>query len=367
MRAHVFSRFHAPTSRGAWPGVHQTYLLCRILRHLGYEVIHYGCEGADPEICTEHVCVALNGEIQEFCPDNTAAPPPASAFWVLTTSRAGLALRERCNKGDLLFFGGTPREQTIYQAVADLGIPVSYSVRQDDCWTPYKVFPSQVYRHWWYAKNNCDCAWFIGDTAIPDAFEPSWYKLADGTESERCLFAGPATYAAGIDRAVTLARTWGRSLHVIGSGVSLALHGELHLTDSQLPQPLRAPDLFFSPTLPHARFLEEMRKCSCVLCPDRQIVPFRRTAVEAMLSGVPVVAADHSSYCEIVTQGIRTNDWIGLVAKRPSQLLSGASLRSYAQCRYAWIHQADAYASFLQQVRLLHEHEYTTHYCGQKS
>ena len=216
-----------------------------------------------------------------------------------------------------------------------LGLPViEPMVGYDHCWAPYRVFPSYAHQHTLYATQR-DFTRITRhfDTVIPHFMPLSDFLLDDGAPppykgEDFLLFIGRDAPDKGLSLARHAAEAAGLPLRVVHNG----LFGQAK-----------------------ACLLARAR---AVLMPTLYVEPFGYVAIEAQLSGTPVITTDWGAFAETVIQGVtgfrcRTHaEFVRAILETPR--LDRATIRESARRRFALESVAGAYESYFRFVWNVH-------------
>jgi glycosyltransferase involved in cell wall biosynthesis len=177
------------------------------------------------------------------------------------------------------------------------------------------------------------------DCVITNFFNPDDFTL--GTEPrEFLLFLGRVNAKKGVHVAWQIAQAAGLPLVIAGpGGTATRADGQITIrADGILPLSGPTAQLtYIGPVLPKLR-AALLSKARAVLMPTQYIEPFGGVAVEAMLSGTPVVASDYGAFVETVTPdvGIRYRTLQEAVdAVEAVQTLDPAAIRASAIARFS--------------------------------
>jgi glycosyltransferase involved in cell wall biosynthesis len=286
----------------------KAWYLCQMLHSRGHEVIHLGVEGSDPP-CTENVAVISREEWAAHYEHpgakyyNTATDGSLRAYHEQYAARVRAAIEARITR---------PWEAIVActwgaaQIAATQGLPqfiVEAGIGYRHTWAQYRVFSSYAWMHFHYGKEGKygGNSWY--DVVIPNEIDPELFgygdvdaasgsaRRAEPTKSDELLFMGRMNDDKGVAIAIDVARRVGRKIAIVGQG-----------------DPAR-----FLKDNPHARYLPPvdcdgrrklMAKAAAFLCPTQYIEPLGNVALEAQLSGTPVICTDWGGFTETVLHGV---------------------------------------------------------------
>lgn len=342
------------------------YRLSQMLAGLGHEVYHYGTEGSDVP-CTEHIDV-LTQEVQKQAYGDWTS---RNQLWVhngndlaYRTFRKNAIeeIRGRAKHRDMILISNGswlaevgsafPAMQAIEPIVGYIG---SYS--------EYRVFPSYAWMHHMVgrqceqralsrkirAENFATGSWY--DAVIPHFFNPDEFTFSS-KKDDYYAFLGRLIARKGPHIAADMTKRLGARLVVAGQ--------PLYPDEPRKTECLRSLGLI----QPHIEYigtvgLEERSKlltnARAVIIPSLYFEPFGLVAVEALLSGTPVITTDWGSFPEIIPQGevgyrCRTMDDF-LWAARNIDKIDPKRCREYAVANFSMDRVAKAYQEYFTRVQ----------------
>jgi hypothetical protein len=270
-----------------------------MLRAVGYEVIHYGVEGAESgateqvDVLTQGVWRALGGEEPGAKQIGEGKADAGSLlYWEFNRCLVPL-LRARAVPGDVICcpFGTAHLEAMrhfpdVFVLETGIGYPVTFA--------QHRVFESLAWLHYHLGKQGQRDGVPSGlgsdyDFVIPNYFDPSEWKLGTGAGGYLCYF-GRLNWDKGLPIVLEIAKAR-PDLKVILCG-----QGD--------PTPwLTEPNIEARPPIHGAGRDELLGNALAVLCPSRYVEPFGGVAIEANLCGTPVLASDFGAFTETVHPG----------------------------------------------------------------
>ncbi len=317
MRLHLLSVPHTVTrldfSHCAFGGT-KVRLFSPMLRAQGYEVIHYGVEGAESgateqvELMTQKDHLKLLGldhyhqdprlQIGHFAQSNNPC-------YVQFNFSLRDALKERLQPGDAIClpFGaaheaaykGLPMVLSGEVAVIETGIGYSKPV----CHT--RVYESEAWRHWILGNEQREGMAFSSsrlEWVVPNYYDlddwPPMLEEADGLTDQ------------GLRTVVYL----GRVEEVKGCGIIPVLaraRPDLHFVICGQGDPetfLTEPNIEYREPISGRERAPYLGNALCSLHPSRYVEPFCGAAVEAMVCGTPVLTSDFGAFTETVIDGV---------------------------------------------------------------
>jgi glycosyltransferase involved in cell wall biosynthesis len=272
--------------------------LCKGLLHAGHEVIHYGHEESEVE-CTRHITVSYNRDLEaaygsydwrkEFFRHNTG-----DVAYRNFADRCNAELRLTKQEGDFLLIPFGWGHHKICEANQDMfvvesGIGYPWVLPRD--LARWKVFESYAIRNAVHGgervsrANNDDY-----EVVIPNYFEPDDFGPVSPATGY-VLYLGRITRAKGVHIVAEACHRAGRKLVIAGQG-NLA---------TEYDGPTDHIEIIGYADKPTRQKL--MREADCLVIASQYIEPFGGVAVEAMMSGTPVITSDTGAFTEWVIPG----------------------------------------------------------------
>ena len=326
--------------------------LCAMMHRRGHEVIHLGTEGSNPE-CTEHVSITPYDLWKKLY------GPPGTSFYNLNTEgeyrpyhdlyikNARKAIQERlgANWTAILAvpWGGSQRTATenLNQPVVESGIGYRHT------FSFFRVFESYAWMHFHFGleKRFEAARWY--DCVIPNAFDPEMFRFGPKKfRKDHFLFMGRLNDDKGVGLAAHVTKHIGAKLLIVGQG-----------------DPAR-----FLKNNPHVTYLppvgiEERKKlfaeCKAAFVPSFYLEPFAGVAVEAQMSGCPVITTDWGVFAETCQHGytgFRCRSFEHFVwAAKNIHKIDNMACRNWALENYSRERVALMYEEYFQQVLNLKE------------
>ena len=270
--------------------------LCRMLYDLGHEVIHLGTEGSNP-VCTEHVSITpydmwkdLYGKpgTNFYNFSNTGKYEP---FQKLYLENAVREISKRVTKPfeSIVCVTWGDAQRTAVETLPQQQIAVESGIGYKHTFAPYRVFESYAWMHMLYgvAGKHDGNGWY--DVVIPNAFDPDMFRFQE-KKSDYLLYMGRLNDDKGIYIARDIAKRSGMPLKIVGQGDPARF-----LADS--------PFVTYHPPAGVEERMELMANAKALLCPTQYVEPFGGVAVEAQMSGTPVICTDWGAFPETVCHG----------------------------------------------------------------
>lgn len=256
--------------------------LCDMLSGLGHDVVYYGglqCEGA----VAEHVVVVDEARHRWFGEETWADRvfdhwDPAEPCWAEMNAHAVNAIQGRLGPTDIIGLTMGRCQQAIADAFpghvkAETGIGY-----EGPSMSTHWCVESEAWRHWLYGRYGINDG-RLYDTVIPNAFDPEDYDFR-AEKDDYLLFLGRMTPRKG--------------LAIVGE---LAKHHRV-ITAGQGDERVPGAEHLGVVTGDDKRKL--LAGARALLAPTTYIEPFGGVAVEAMLSGTPVITTPFGAFSETV-------------------------------------------------------------------
>lgn len=362
MRVHVVSLPHTLLTRD-YDWCAYTAKVRRFVEMLargGHEAIVYGPDVHEVVGAAEYVTVVdyLDRALWFGAPewDRTRVfdqwSPEASCWRAMNQRVAGEA-RKRWQHGDILGIIGGLCQQPIADALSDLApIVVEWGIGYSGVLEgSHKVFESYAWAHHVAGlRGRDDIAYF--DDVIPNCFSPSEFQFRE--PDDYVLFMGRPTIRKGLPIVEEIAKRI--SLPVLHAGQP----GQTPIAGTE-----------YLGILTGDRKAETLARARAVLVPTTYLEPFGGVAVEAMMSGTPVITTDWGAFTETVEQGVTgyrcrmLRDF--LEAVDASADLDRAAIRDRATERFSTDEGSRLYSRYMERVSTLHHAGWYAGATGERS
>jgi glycosyltransferase involved in cell wall biosynthesis len=298
MKIFILGVPHTQTTRefNTCPFTMKAWQQCRMLHGRGHEVIHLGVEGSDPE-CSENVAVVSRDEwaahyghpgAKFYDSKSNGEHRPYHERWAAAVRQA---IRERVSRPWEAIVACTWGDT---QAVATKGLKqfvVESGIGYRHTFAKYRAFVSYAWLHFHYGKEGRPQGngWY--DVVIPNAVDPELFDFRPADKTDEMLYMGRLNDDKGVGIAIDLARRVGRRIAIVGQG---------------------NPERFLAGN-PHVRYLPPvgvegrrklMAEAAVLVCPTQYVEPLGNVALEAQLSGTPVLCTDWGGFPESVLHGV---------------------------------------------------------------
>ena len=281
----------------------KVYKLCEMLTSLGHEVFHYGCEGSNP-ICTEHVDVITDEFRKKFYPDEwhdkqwdyNVDDECHKVFFAKTIEE----IKKRTTKNNFLLCSWGWGHQPIAKVLSNSLIIVEPGIGYKDTFCSFRVFESYNWMSYVYGRGQMDPKegkrisqedGRFFDAVIPNYFDPKDFDYSEEKE-DYFLYLGRMVERKGIQVVIDVITRIGGHLKIAGQG-------------KFNPIPQQGGEI-----IEHIGFADVetrrhlLAKAKAVLMPTIYPEPFGGVAIEAMMSGTPVISTDWGVFPETVLNGL---------------------------------------------------------------
>jgi glycosyltransferase involved in cell wall biosynthesis len=301
MRLHLLSIPHTVTTKAFahCAFTQKVYKLPRMLRPLGYEVIHYGVAGSDSGANVDVILMEQDEHLdllghpyhaqpKGFYGDDAKADSPLYRQWNLY---ARDALKEYVQPGDCILL---PFGHAHASAVRDLPVlkagasAIESGIGYYDCLLPWRIYESEAVRHGCMAKEGRVGVHHASNRlefVVPNSYDVD--EWPEGAGGDAVVFLGRLTEGKGIPLILELA--------ALRPDVPFVLAGQ---GDPDAFGDVPPNVTFLGPlTTERAAFLGNAR---AIIAPSRYVEPFCGTVVEAALCGTPAITSAFGAFTETV-------------------------------------------------------------------
>jgi glycosyltransferase involved in cell wall biosynthesis len=267
--------------------------LCRMMMDEGHEVVHIGTEGSNP-VCTRNIDVMTHAEWEPVFGQRedsqllkTDLPPGYAAKYRERVKAAIVSLGWPSKSAIICLPWGGEQElaaQGIDQFIVASGIGNAHPFAE------YRVYESYANLHACLRQedNLHTAKWY--HVVIPNGIDPALFGPVQREKQPFALFMGRIMENKGLRVAVQACREVGMQLKIAGPGF---------------------PESFFEKTddvevlglIGGAQRRELLRTATATFTPSYYLEPFGNVAVEATMSGCPVIATDWGAFTEHVVHG----------------------------------------------------------------
>lgn len=322
--------------------------LVKMLNSLGHHVTLYGGPGDDTG-ATEHVAVVSAEDRQRWFGDTDWDETvfnqfdPLSAPWLAMNSRTVVAMQERIEPADIIFLTMGSAQAAIQQAfpnhvVAEPGCGYEGQLRNT-----HVCYESEAWRHYQYGRLGITDGRYY-DATIANFFDPDDYRVSKGRvdySSPYLLFMGRLTPRKGLEVVAELAKRF--PVVTAGQGDE------------------RIPKAGHRGVVSGQEKADLLAEAAAVLCPTSYIEPGGGVALEAMISGVPVIATPWGCFSETVCEGVSgwhcstLAEYVGAADEAMSGKLDPKAIREWALDRFTLEVCAPQYDRWLERLGTLYD------------
>lgn len=313
--------------------------LAAMLEATGHHPIVYS--GEDHEGAGEHVTVATRADQHRWFGDTDWTQRVFDRWdvdndpcWVEFNTALVSAIRARAQPGDVISLTMGRAHQAVADSIpevqaVELGIGYEGIIPNG-----FHVFESYAWMHQMYGRYHIDDGRYF-DSVIPNAFDPTELTYSE-TPDDYVLYLGRHTLRKGMAVVQELAK----HTKVITAGQDGPLDG-----------------IEWRGVVTGREKAELLAGAKAVLMPTAYIEPFGGVAIEAMMSGVPVITTDWGAFIETVEPGVsgyrcRTLGEF-LTALKDVEHLDRATIRAHALARWSLDAVAPLYDDYLTRLATL--------------
>jgi len=333
----------------------------KIMDILGEPVTAYWGGGSNTVNC-EVVELLSNDERIKFFGEDVGTRLPdiewttEKDYWAVFLYRAVREIKKRIQPGDIIAIWMGALMQNVTDTFKNDHAIIEPAVGYEGI-APHSTFACFESYAWMHHRYG---AYGVNDGRAFDAVIPNFVRreqFKTGSDEGYALFAGRLIMRKGPHVAADIAQRAGLRLVVMGAGMKTYEDGVLTATDGTVIDPVAAYEGVANP----AKRAEIMSHASVIIVPTLYIEPFGTVHVEAMASGVPVVAPDYGVFTETITpfeDGFRYRtpaqaaQQIGYIQELG---LRGPALRERTLERFSLEAVAPQFAEWLWRIRTLRD------------
>ena len=346
MRLHLLGLPHTVTrpafSHCAFTGKVQRF--SPMMRSLGYELVHYGVAGAESganeqvDVMTEARQHELLGHAFEdksrLYETNVQVESPLFREF---NAALKAELERRVEPGDIVL---NTYGYGHYEAVhTHRGINIESGIGYPDCYLPFRVYDSYAWQAFQQGKHGWGGSSY--EWVVPNYFDVSEWPVTLSPEGY-VLYFGRIGYHKGC--------------HVVAEIAKRMPDTRFVLCGQGDPTPFLISDNieYRQPVSGTAR-AALLGNAKAVLMPTQYIEPFGKVAVEAMLTGTPVLASPFGAFPEILEPGKTgflprvLNEWVRGIAL--AEQLDRQAIADRARERYSLAAVGPMYDAVFAQLR----------------
>jgi FkbM family methyltransferase len=321
---------------------------CKMYKDMGMHVIHYGREDSDV-ICDEHVTVttrALNEKVYGIYDWKNQGLKYNQEDEVFKTFNENCIkeIEKRKQPHDIIlcFFGLA--QKPVCDAHSDL-ICVEPSIGYPSSFAPYKVYESYAVMHGLQGPSKVSTAEYkFYDVVIPSGFDLNEFQFNEKKE-DYFLMCGRMVWSKGVDIAAQVCEQLGVKLVLAGTSFGPT---DCNLGDTW---PAHVEYVGYADVETRKRL---MAGAKGLFCPTIYNEPFGYVAIEAMLSGTPVITVDWGAFTETVQHGVtgfrcRTFEQFVWAAKN-IDTISPHACREWAEKNYNFDKIGSMYKEYFESI-----------------
>lgn len=299
---------------------------CKMMKSLGHKVILYAAE-SNTAPCDELVICATSplsptSKYVEFPFDEK------NYKWIDMNKKVIEGIKQRKQPKDFICVSAGRLHQPIADAHPDL-MTVEFGIGYGGTFSPYRVFESYAWMHMVYGNSQQNIHSVDGkfyDAVIPNAVDASEFYLSE--KEDFYLYMGRKTDRKGYSIAEEVCKKLGKELIEVGTG--------------------------FDRVVGKSERARLLSKAKAIFTPTLYVEPFGGVAVEAMMSGTPVIATDWGAFTETVE-----NDYTGYRCRTFQEFcdavekcdsLEPEEVRIYAENRYSLEVVALSYQKYFERL-----------------
>jgi len=279
---------------------------CEMMKSLGHIVFHYGAEGSEAD-CDEHIQIISRSEqIRYFGEwDKNALYnlgwTGSESYWPLTNGRAAAEINARKQKRDILaLITGTLTIPLVKAVGEDKVLPVEYGIGYTGTFSQYRCFESYSHQHMvWGYQGGRDPNGRFYDAVIPNYYPETAFPY-QAQKGDYYLYLGRIMRRKGVDIAVQTCKRIGAKLILAGQGVEKVEGNKIHCVGGEV---FAGDHLEYVGCVTGARKVDLLGKAKAVFTPTYYVEPFGGVAVEAQMTGTPVISTDFGAFTETVEHG----------------------------------------------------------------
>lgn len=261
---------------------------------------------------------------------------PGDDWWVTMNNRAIEEIKARIQPEDAICIIAGRCQQQITDAFPN-HIILEWAVGYEGIlFNTLRCFESEIWRHHIYGRYGINDGAFY-DAVIPNSFEQKDFKFYP-QRNDYILYLGRLTPRKGLAVVEEVAKHH----RVITAG-----QGAIRVSGTEHVGVVRREEK-----------AELIAKAKALICPTTYIEPFGGVAVEAQLSGTPVISTDFGAFTETVNHGVsgfrcRTLKEF-LTAAQEVEKLDYKAIQKIAQEKYSLEAVAPQWKRWYNQIETLH-------------
>jgi glycosyltransferase involved in cell wall biosynthesis len=345
MKLHIIGLTHSITDESfqTCAFTQKVWKFCKMMQPYGYEIIHYGVEGAD--VPTRKIDLATREEWDTAYGERKVSDfynKEPNDFVTMFNDRAVTAIMENSTPDDAILFPYGQKD--IAKRLTNRRLLVESGIGYEAVFAPFKIFESRAWQNRMYGRLDIQDGPHF-DAVIPNYFDPAKLPLVQFKTGDYFLYMGRLVPRKGVAIAAEVCKQLGKKLVLAGQGTPATAH----ITDTSNIE-------FLGPISDPVKKAELLGNAIALFCPTQYFEPFGGVAVEAMMCGTPVISSNHGAFPEFVIQGM--NGWRCQLyddyvqAALHTEQFFPTRIRKYAVDNFSMEHAAKLYDLFFQRLQL---------------
>lgn len=288
-----------------------------MMTSMGHDVILYGGEANEAKV-HEHVVVVSAEDQQTWFGDDPMWEDgardwwsPHQPWWRKVTARTISEMVGRVEPGDVLAISHGVNQKPIAEFFPD-AMTVEWGIGYEGVFSRRRCFESNAWMH--HVLGLCgERNGNPDDTVIPNSFDVEDFDRAPG--GGYALFLGRVVKRKGVEMAAWACEQADKPLHIAGPGV------KKHTADRIEAHEVTLKNSHYEGVVLGEKKRRLLANADVLLCPTMYVEPFGGVAVEAMMSGVPVIASAWGAFTETITPGVD-----GYLCRTPNEFRNALDL-----------------------------------------
>ena len=348
-RFHVLSLPHTVTTKEYCACAYTMKVLkfCNMMKKRGHYIIHYGHEDSVVN-CDERVTLMTNEDLKKTYGDydwrKDFFKHGNDDCHKIFNKRGVVEVLKRIQRKDFVLPFWGIGHHNIIEAAKKTGkvLVVEPGIGYNNPLCDYRIYESYaVLHHTMGLQNSKNPSWY--HCVIPNYFELEDFEYSD-KKSDYYLYLGRIAYCKGVQIAVQVTEKMGAKLIIAGQGDFCREMGYKKIPD-------HVECVGYANV---EKRKELMKNAKGLFLLSDYVEPFGGTAVEAMISGTPVITTDWGVFAETVIHGVtgyrcRTFEQICWAAKNITNIKS-EECRKWAIQNYSCAKVSTMYEEFFSQL-----------------
>jgi glycosyltransferase involved in cell wall biosynthesis len=305
MRFHILSLVHTQLTKEYISCAYTTKArrFCDMMTSLGHETYVYAGEECEADV-TELVTIYSKAKQTKWFGKfdyHTGFFPltwdPNDRHWKESNYATIREIEKRLQPDDIICVIAGECQKQVAEAFPNNPV-VEYGIGYRGSFANFRVFESYAHMHWVYGDLLHSDNGRHYDCVIPNYFDPSEFT-SDLEREDYYVFLGRFIARKGVEIAAKATEKLGAKLIMAGQGCTQ--RGNSFIGSDIVIQGDHISHIGHVDVEQKAILLGKAKAC---FMPTTYLEPFGGVAVEALLSGTPVIASDFGAFTEIVRPGI---------------------------------------------------------------